>query len=73
MGEKNCKLGKKKKIVALCMFVFIVALTTGAVSTTNQTRVEEEVIYDGVYLEDKNFAASHLLRSLPFILTEPVR
>ena len=54
MGEKNCKLGKKKKIVALCMFVFIGALTTGAVSTTNQTRVEEEVVYDGVYLEDKN-------------------
>ena len=44
MGEKNCKLGKKKKIVALCMFVFIGALTTGAVSTTNQTRVEEELI-----------------------------
>ena len=55
MGEKNCKLGKKKKIVALCMFVFIGALTTGAVSTTNQTRVEEELVYDGVYLEDKNF------------------
>lgn len=54
MGEKNCKLGKKKKIVALCMFVFIGALTTGAVSTTNQTRVEEEVVYDGIYLEDKN-------------------
>ena len=54
MGEKNCKLGKKKKIVALCMFVFIGALTTGAVSTTNQTRVEEELVYDGVYLEDKN-------------------
>ena len=54
MGEKNCKSGKKKKIVALCMFVFIGALTTGAVSTTNQTRVEEELVYDGVYLEDKN-------------------
>ena len=49
MGEKNCKLGKKKKIVALCMFVFIGALTTGAVSTTNQTRVEEELVYDGVW------------------------
>ena len=36
------------------MFVFIGALTTGAVSTTNQTRVEEELVYDGVYLEDKN-------------------
>lgn len=54
MEEKNCKLGKKKKIVALFMFVFIGALTTGAVSTTNQTRVEEELVYDGVYLEDKN-------------------
>ena len=38
MGEKNCKLGKKKKIVALCMFVFIGALTTGAVSTNKGRR-----------------------------------
>lgn len=53
MGKKIFKSGKKQKLIALCMFIAIGALTTGAVST-NETKTQGEIVYDGIYLEDKS-------------------
>lgn len=53
MGKKISKSRKKQKLVALCIFMAIGALTTGAVST-NETKTQGKVVYDGVYLEDES-------------------
>lgn len=46
MGKKISKSRKKQKLVALCIFMAIGALTTGAVST-NETKTQGKVVYDG--------------------------
>lgn len=53
MGEKISKSRKKQKLVALCIFIAIGALTTGAASTS-ETKTQEDIVYDGIYLEDKS-------------------